>query len=192
MKTSQISNGINQTKNRFLPVFDTRTIVFMGMFIAFEILLTRFVSIETPMLRIGFGFLPVALASILFGPIVGGITAALSDVLGLIIASKASMFFPGFTANAFLRGMIFGILLYQKPKNLFRTLTAVLIITVFIDIGLTPLWLHMITGAPFQVILLQRLPANLLMIPIKIFMIQTIWRCLSVFIKHNYFKQSFS
>ncbi|MEI3502102.1 MAG: folate family ECF transporter S component [Anaerovoracaceae bacterium] len=47
----------------------TSRLVIMAFLIAMEIILTRFCSINTPILRIGFGFLPVAMMGIMFGPV---------------------------------------------------------------------------------------------------------------------------
>ena len=46
----------------------TADLVIMAFLIALEIVLTRFCSINTPILRIGFGFLPVAMLGIMYGP----------------------------------------------------------------------------------------------------------------------------
>lgn len=62
-------------------------IVYMGLLIALKVILTRFLSIQTPIVRIGFGFLPIAVAGIMFGPIFAGI-AAIADILGMIIFPK--------------------------------------------------------------------------------------------------------
>ncbi|MBK5246006.1 MAG: ECF transporter S component [Peptostreptococcaceae bacterium] len=43
-------------------------LITIGLFIALEIILTRFLSINTPFIRIGFGFLPVAMLGIMYGP----------------------------------------------------------------------------------------------------------------------------
>ena len=94
----------------------TRTFVLMGLLISMEIILTRFFSVQTPILRIGFGFIPVVLASIMFGPVLGGITAAFSDILGMMLFPQG-VYFPGFTLSAFLAGLIYGLLLYKKTNT---------------------------------------------------------------------------
>ena len=51
---------------------NTKRLVVLAFLIALEIILTRFCSIQTPIVRIGFGFLPVAMMGILYGPIWAG------------------------------------------------------------------------------------------------------------------------
>lgn len=52
-----------------VPKLTTREITTLGLLVALEIVLARFCSIQAWNLRIGFSFLPIAMASIRFGPI---------------------------------------------------------------------------------------------------------------------------
>ena len=63
----------------------TYQLIVMAFLIALEIVFTRFLSIQLPIARIGFGFLPVAVTAIMFGPIKAGICYAIGDVLGMLI-----------------------------------------------------------------------------------------------------------
>lgn len=153
----------------------TRMIVLLGLFIALEIILTRFLSVQTPILRISFGFIPIAFSAMLFGPIVGGVTAAVSDILGMFIFPKAA-FFPGFTLSAFANGCIYGLLLCNKPYSVKRTIFAVALIIILVDLGLNTLWLSLITGKGALALILPRLTKSLLMFPIQVFLIHTLWR----------------
>ncbi|AOT71490.1 folate family ECF transporter S component [Geosporobacter ferrireducens] len=154
---------------------NTRKLVFLALFIALEVVLTRFLSIQTPIVRIGFTFLPIALSSMMFGPWFGGIAAALADILGMMIFPAGGAYFPGFTLTAFLTGSIYGIFLYRKPKNLLRISMAVIVISVIINLGLDTLWLWMITGKAIMVLLPARVIKCLIMIPIQIPMIHVVW-----------------
>src|SRR5690554_4416646 len=111
----------------------TRRLVFVGILIAIEVIFTRFLSLQTPIVRIGFGFLAVSLTSMLFGPVVGGISAAMGDLLGMMLFPRGA-YFPGFTLSAFLGGCIYGLFLYKKPKSLLNIFLAVLIITLFVNL----------------------------------------------------------
>ena len=41
--------------------FDVKKLIQISLLIAIEVILTRFCSIQTPIVRIGFGFLPIAI-----------------------------------------------------------------------------------------------------------------------------------
>ena len=153
----------------------TKTIAFVGLLVSMEIIFTRFLSFQTPIVRIGFGFIPIAFSAIIFGPVIGGLTAAIADVLGMMIFPK-SAFFPGFTLSAFLGGAIYGLFLYRKPVTLIRVTISVLVISLFIDLGLNTLWLSMITGKAAVAILLPRIYTRAVMLPIQAITIHVLWK----------------
>lgn len=162
-----------------------RVIVFVGLLICMEIILTRFLPIQTPIVRISFGFLPIALASILFGPVIGGAAAALCDILGMMIFPRGA-YFPGLTFSALLTGSIYGLFLYRKPKSVFRIALAVLTVTVIPDLILNTIWLSMLTGNPAAAILIPRLIKSAVMFPIQVFTIHIMWQYAGSFIQRNY------
>lgn len=95
--------------------FTTRDIVYLGVFIAINIILTRLASIKlvfggVEYIRIGFGSLPLLLCSILLGPRQGMIAGILGDILGYQI-SPSGIFLPQFTLIAGLTGLLPGQLL---------------------------------------------------------------------------------
>lgn len=155
--------------------FRTKEIVFLGLFIALEVILTRFISIQTPIVRIGFTFLPIAISSMMFGPIFGGIAAALADIVGMMLFTSGGAYFPGFTLTAFLSGTVYGLLLHNKPKSLIRIGGAVAIISIFLSMGLDTVWLSILTGKGIILLLPPRIIKCLIMIPIEIPMIHMTW-----------------
>ena len=46
---------------------NTRMIATIGMFVAIEVILSRFLSINTPFVKIGFAFVPCALCAVMLG-----------------------------------------------------------------------------------------------------------------------------
>lgn len=164
---------------------DTKKLVFVALFIALQIVLTRFFSIQTPIVRIGFGFLPLAICAMMFGPWIGGIAAVIADIIGVVLFSSGA-FFPGFTLTAFLTGAVYGLLLHNKPKNFIRIALAAVIVTMVINLGLDTLWVKMITGNAYLAILPTRVVKSLIMIPIQISLIQIMWRY--VMSRINYIK----
>ena len=100
-----------------------KKLVEISLLIALEVILTRFCSINTATLRIGFGFLPIAIIAMMYGPLSAGVAYALGDLLGMMIFPNGS-YFPGFTLTAFLTGVIYGLVLYRKPKTWPRIILA--------------------------------------------------------------------
>ena len=134
--------------------FNTRTITTMGILIAIEIVLSRFLSISAWNIKIGFSFVPVVIAAILLGPLPAGIVAALADFLGAILFPIGA-YFPGFTLTAFLTGLVFGLFLHKK-QSLLNTAIAVGINQLILSLLLNTLWISILYGSPFGPLLVTR------------------------------------
>ncbi len=135
------SMGMNEnqaytfTAKKQNPVF---VLVSLSMLTALQVVLSRFLSIETPFVKIGTGFVPVMLAGSLFGPIGGLVVGGVSDLLGAILFPFGA-YFPGFTITAAFSGLVYGLMLGGKPA-LPRILLAYLITTVVVTLGFNTLF----------------------------------------------------
>ncbi len=158
-----------QRKNRLVMI------ITMALLIAIEVVLTRFLSFNTQFLRIGFGFLPVAVMGMMYGPLWAGIGYAIGDVLGMLIFPSGP-YFPGFTLSAFLTGLVYGLLLYKKEVTWQRALIASLIISVFISLGLDTLWLSILYGKGYIPILVGRLVKFPLAVAIQTVLIPLVYK----------------
>jgi ECF transporter S component (folate family) len=152
----------------------TKDLILIAFFIALEIILTRFLSINTPIVRIGFGFLPVAMIGILYGPLWAGLAYALGDVLGMLLF-PAGPYFPGFTLTAFLTGLVYGYFLYNKPINWKRVLIPVSIVVLILNLCLDTFWLHILMGNAVIALLPARLLKCAIMLPVQLILIQAVW-----------------
>ena len=158
---------------------NTKTLAIMALMIAIEIILTRVLSIQTPTVRISFGFLPIALLAVMYGPLYAGIAAAIADFMGVMLFPVAG-FFPGFTLTAFLMGITYGIFLYNHPKKMTRILVAVLIVVVILQLGLDTFWLSIIMDQGVLGLLPGRLLRTAIMIPAQIICIRFVVHTLAV------------
>lgn len=137
-----------------------------GMLVAIGVVLSFVKIVLSPVLEISFSFLPLAAGGLLYGPVVGGIMGILTDVLGYFVRPNGP-FFPGFTLNAFISGVLYGLFLYKKPVTWTRVIIVSALITVFINLGLNSLWLSMMYGKAFIVLLTARIIKNIVMFPIN-------------------------
>ena len=160
--------------NRSMSKKRMQIMVTCAMLIAIQIVLVRFCSIQTPALRLSFGFLPLAMAGILFGPGYGCAVAALADFLGATLFPIGGAFWPGFTIVTACSGLIYGLVLHEKAgadwsqrKRVFRIVLAVAIVDIFVHIGLGTLNLAIMLDKGFLVLLPGRILKNLVMIPIE-------------------------
>ncbi|ADL03746.1 folate family ECF transporter S component [Lacrimispora saccharolytica] len=161
-----LKNLIWQVKSSLKELNNVPTVSVTGMLVALSVVLSFFTIVISNVLQISFGFLPLAVGGMLFGPVVGGIMGILSDILGYFVHPNGP-FFPGFTLNALLTGTLYGFFLYKKHVTLKRVIFVSLTITLLVNMMLNPLWLSIMYGNAFFVLVIGRIVKNLLMFPIN-------------------------
>ena len=134
---------------------NTRMITVIGLLVAIEVVLSRFLSINAPSVKIGFAFVPCALCAMLFGLGPTVILEVLADLLGATLFPSGS-FFPGFTLTALLRGLSYGLLLGKKQTPA-RILLCVLFNQLVLGLCLNTLWISILYGTPFIPTMIPRL-----------------------------------
>jgi ECF transporter S component (folate family) len=147
-----------------------KQLVLAGLLLAAIIVLVRFVSIQTPILRISFGFIPFILAGWLLGPVWGAAIGVASDLLGMLLF-PTSGFFPGFTLNALLEGLVYGLFLYGRPvdRRLFvRLVISILLVHLVIQLALNTLWLSIMLKRAFIPLMATRVVTNVVRFPIEL------------------------
>jgi len=158
-----------------------RDITYIAFLTGLSVILTRVLSIRVPIfgiegIRIGFGPLPIIIASFLLGPTEGAICGALADVVGYFI-NPMGPYIPIFTVISTLRGFLPGIisLLFQKKGHSFiYYFFPILISQTITSIILAPLSLHIIFRMPLGVILIPTLISQIILIPIYSFLVREI------------------
>ena len=118
-----------------------------AVLIAMEVVLSRFLSINAWNLKIGFAFVPVAAAGLLYGPLPAGVIAAIADLIGSTLFPSGP-FFPGFTLTAFLGGLLYGAMLHRRSAPV-RVLACVLIRELCLSLLLNTLWISILYGSDF-------------------------------------------
>lgn len=173
------------TEKKNLKVkFDAKTIVTLGLLIAIEIVLARFLSFSVWNMKIGLGFIPIVIAAIMFGPIQAGIVGALGDFFGAILFPIGA-YFPGFTLTAFLTGMVLGLFLHKK-QTMGTILAAVAVNQLILSQVLNTYWVSVLYGSPYSGIFVTRIIQTLILIPVQIAVILA----LSKVMKKVFFKKA--
>lgn len=138
--------------------FTTKNLVLCGLFIALQIISTRFLAIEFADRRYSFSFLVTAATGAIVGPGLAALIGVISDLIGNTLFGKFA-FFPGFTLNAALSGLIYGYFLHRENLSIKNILISGTVVTLFISVILTTTWVSMMTGNPFKVALITRIPS---------------------------------
>lgn len=147
----------------------TQRLVMLSLMVSLNVILSRFLSISTQEIKIGFSFIPVAIAAITLGPIYGGIVGGLGDLVGALLFPIGA-YFPGFTLCAFLTGWIYGMILHKQQSNK-RIIIAVVVSEVICSLLINTLWLTILYGMPYGATLMVRSVQSSIMTIVEIVVI---------------------
>ena len=143
-----------------------KTIVITAMLIAVGIILGQFSIQITDTMKVGISFIATQLTAALFGPVVGGLMGGVADILKFIIKPTGA-FFWGWTFNAMLGPVIYGILLYKKKWTLGRILISKAIVAVVVNLFFGCLWSSMLYGKAFMALVTGKLLQQVIQVPVQ-------------------------
>ncbi|MBR6812867.1 MAG: folate family ECF transporter S component [Oscillospiraceae bacterium] len=139
-----------------------KLIVVVALMVACQFVLERIIAINTPIVKLSFGFIPLSITAILFGPVWAAVCGALADFIGAILMPFGP-YVPWFTITAALSGMVYGFMLknaekLDNKKIIVRCLLASLVNAVVFELIINSALLMILYGNG----LLALLPARLL------------------------------
>ena len=149
------------------PVPNTKKLIVSAQPLALDVVLTRLLAINTPVMKIGFGFAAVALCAVLYGPWWAALTAALGDIVGALLFPTGA-FFPGFTLTAACTGFIFGLCLYRRSKSLLWPILAAVLNVVLVSYLANTAMISYISGTPYATLLKARAVQLAVMLPVQL------------------------
>lgn len=154
-----------------------KKIILTAILLALLIILSRFLSVKTPIMKISFAFVPTMLCAVWLGPKWTVLLNVLGDVIGATLFPTGP-YFVGYTISTAIAGLIYGLLLYKKEGKeygsinfLIRLTIATALVAVICNMGLNTLWSVITTGKAFWVLLSARVVKQLIMIPIHVVVI---------------------
>ncbi|MDL2251086.1 folate family ECF transporter S component, partial [Lachnospiraceae bacterium OttesenSCG-928-J05] len=158
-------------------------LVMLGLLTAMEVVLSRFLSISAWNIKIGFSFVPVVIAAIMYGPFGGGAVAALGDFVGAILFPIGA-YFPGFTLTAFLMGAIHGVFLHKK-QDVKRITAAVCMNQFGLSLFLNSLWISILYTSAYLPLLGTRAFQSLLLSVIQVVVIGVMTKTINVYLREQ-------
>ena len=151
-----------QMKKQFADSFEElknlRTLVVTALLIAIAVVLGFFSVQLTENLKIGFSFIANEL---------------IADIIKYLLKPTGPFFF-GFTFNAILGAVIYGVMLYKKPISFKRILASKIVVAIVVNVFLNTYWLSMLYGNAFMAILPPRLIKQIIMVPIQSIMLYAV------------------
>lgn len=145
-----------------------------GMLLALRIVLgyyANFTLAAFPGVKFSLVFIPTAICGMILGPTTTAIMAGCGDILSFILNSTGGAFFPGWTLNAALGGLIYGMFLYKNNLTLPRVIISKVLITVFVELLMGTYWLTVQFGYPYFEYLAGRALKQLVTTPFEIVVI---------------------
>lgn len=119
----------------------TKELTMLSLLIALNVVMAELLKIKIipNVLELSFGFVPLAVTGMLFGPVGAVTVAVIGDIIGALIFAGGSFYF-GYTLTAFCTGLFYGLLLNKKPVQLWKMLLAQLLVSLVCYAGLNTLW----------------------------------------------------
>ena len=167
---------MKNTKTKKTKKIGIRCIATIAVMIALEVVLTRLLAINTLGLKIGFGFVPVVAACLLYGPLGGAVVGGLGDLVGSLLFPVGA-YFPGFTLTAVITGAVWGLFLHTKTKKGFflRTVIASLLNNLVVGLLVNSYWISaLFSPKSYGACIVSRLPEYAIMIPLNLILIPII------------------
>lgn len=151
----------------------TRTLVVSALLISMAVVLGQFSFMVGPSVRIGFSRVPIIVSGMLLGPLAGGLTGIVHDLINFMLR-PAGGFHPGFTLSAMLTGMIPGLIVqlslfsgfkkFNKSGKAFAVtniVASVAAVYVIVTLLLNTYWLSQLIGDSYLVLLPVRASTQL-------------------------------
>lgn len=147
-----------------------RQMTHAGLLVAVSIILMRLGAVMVGQsIRLSFGNIPIYMAGMFFGPLVGGLVGALSDILGYLINSFGAAYAPHILLASIVRGVLPGLTIYLagNGRNWYaKVFGAILLTEVIAGLLLTTWGLSWLFNTPFLVLLPGRLVAFAVQVPV--------------------------
>lgn len=148
----------------------------LAMLMALNIVMAEFTKfpIIPKVLELSFGFVPVALCGMLFGPVPAMLMSGAADVIGAILAGVE--FFPGYTLSAVLSGLFYGLFLHKPHVSLWRIALGQLLVSLVVYAGCNTLWAYVMGyGRTWQYVV-TRFTVNAVAYPVYVLILYLMMR----------------
>jgi ECF transporter S component (folate family) len=152
---------------------DIRMLAIAAVVIAARVAIGTMVPLEiAPNLKINLSFWFVAVGAMIYGPVVGALSGAVSDTLSCALTGFEGYFFP-FIFVEMLGGFLYGLVLYRRKITTWRAIEARVVVNIGCNLIVNPLVMvlyygYLGTGSTYTIYQLSlTLFKNLLLLPFE-------------------------
>lgn len=153
--------------------FPLQKLALSALLLAFDVVFTRVLALNTPLVKMGFGFAAVALCAMLYGPAWAAAVAGLGDLIGALLFPTGA-YFPGFTLTAALTGLIFGLCLYRREVRWRIAFLAAALNCLLVTLILNTAMIVVFFDAALPVLLASRVPQFFVMTAVQTLVIRAL------------------
>lgn len=150
---------------------DTKMLVVAALMIALRVAMKGLAIPLAPSLKINTAFFVNALGAMIYGPVLAGLGAAVSDVLGFMLWPQGGFYFPPFMLTEIAGSVIFALFLYRAKVTPTRVMLSRFCICFFVNVVLqTPImiWYYSIYyPTKTYMLTVPGIVKNLFMFPIE-------------------------
>lgn len=149
-----------------------------SMLMALKAILAQFTYKVSNLLEIGFSSVVSGVCGMYYGPVLSAFIGFIADHIEFMLRPSGP-YFPGFAINEMVIGFIYGCFFYKKTITFKRVLVAQLLVTICVNLVLTPIWLSILYGNTFWAIWIGRLAAQCIRFPIDLCILYFLLRTIS-------------
>lgn len=145
------------------PKITAFSIALLGILTALRLVVSRIGSIRlTRDIRISLAFIVTVIIAYYFGPLWTAVFNGIMNLLIFFLFPTGDPFFIGYTLSAIIGGFIYGLFLYPYQLSWIRTILAVVLVTLIVNLFLNALWATMLYQVPFWISISSRLIKELI------------------------------
>ena len=164
-------------KSAVAEVHNLRRLIFAALICALCIAVSALYIPIGDNLRIKFTFFLNAVGCAVYGPVIGILTAIVSDTLGYILFPSGA-YFPGYLLSAIAGNLVYALLLYRRKITVLRLFSAKLIVNYGVNVLMGSVWSAMLYGKGYFYYLFKSLIKNTLLLPIEVILMAMVFAVL--------------
>ena len=161
-------------KNALAELRDLRKLIFAALITALSVVIGSLFLTVGENLRVKFTFFVFAVGSAVYGPVLGTMVGAASDLLGYLLFPSGA-YFPGYTLSAMLQCLIYGLLLYRKRITVVRLFSAKFLVNYLVNVTLGSLWSQILYGKGYLYYLTTSLIKNTVLLPLEVILLAALF-----------------
>ena len=147
----------------------TYKLALLALFIAIRVMAGLFRIPLSESLMISFSFVFIMIECLIFDYPLVVLSAAIGDILNALVFPNGP-FYWGYTAFAILQTSLYWLGLHHKEITVTRLILVKTINNLFCNVLINSLLVWHLYGVAYQAAVLTRLPKNLILLPIEVFL----------------------